>query len=224
MITPKDIKNAKLKTGFRFVSEAGSPGPSGGGHGTPRWFASVGRTNHKAGRTFLGPRRATPLEAAQDYCDYANGKGVTLPAKLKTAGHVAPPRRSFDDDPEVQAALGVLRDARAQRRGVQGYVYLIVEELPGGALRYGKVGFSTNPHKRVAELQTGNPRVLRLHLARPGTEADEAALHAKYAHRNVLQEWFHITKNLLLEWDASHQVPNPAAQSGGQTERKVTSR
>lgn len=207
MITPSDLKNPARKSGYNYVGPAGR-GPTSG---RPAWHYQA-----RAGMSFSpktqvrklgwkGPLRKTPLEAAQDYCDYVNGNPAAQQPVLKSAGHTAK-RQSLPMDDEVQEALGILRDARAARAGRQGYVYLIAEDLPGGALVYGKVGFSTNPPARVAELQTGNPRKLRLLYSKPGTEADEAALHAKYAHKNVLQEWFLITKELLLEWDAEHQI------------------
>lgn len=111
------------------------------------------------------------------------GRGNPSVPGLKTAGHAYDIERT-DRDPEVEAALGVLRDAKAQRDGRQGYVYLITDETAY------KIGYSVNPQKRVAELQTGNPRVLKLVASMPGTEADEKALHAKYIKHNLLQEWF----------------------------------
>ncbi len=111
-----------------------------------------------------------------------------------------------DTDPEYQAALGVMRDRRAQRAGKQGYVYLITEELPGGALLYAKIGYSVNPKKRVAELQTGNARKLVLLYAMPGTEEDERRLHTKYVKANVLQEWFRITPELICEFPVETKV------------------
>lgn len=168
-----------------------------------------------------GIRRRRYPTHAQVRAAMGNTTPVPAAVKNKSAGHVGQ-RNSLPRTAELDHALGVIRDHKAQSAGKQGYVYLIVEDLPGGALVYGKVGYSTNPAARVAELQTGNPRKLRLHLSKPGTEADEATIHAKYAHKNVLQEWFTITKELLLEWDAEHQI-KPAAQSGGTTQKEVTS-
>lgn len=197
-ITPDDLRNPARTSGFDHVNTIGGANVS-----AKQWRASwrVSPTVN----TDRGPARLTPEDAAQDYCNHFNGGKVPTSQILKTAGHEYVVDET-DKDPEYQAALGVMRDRRAQRAGKQGYVYLIIEVNPGGALTFGKVGYSTNPAKRVAELQTGNPRLLRLHLARPGTEADERALHAKYQQHNVLQEWFRLTKELLLEWDAEHQV------------------
>lgn len=208
LLTPEDIRNPARKSGFTHVGVGGLVDSRPGRKIRTNPYQAYAGRGRKG--DWNGPRRATAKEAAQDYCDYVNGGNVTSVPRVKSAGHnyVAP---KVESDPEVEAALGVLRDKRAQRRGAQGYVYLIIQVEVGGGLRYGKIGYSTNPHKRVAELQTGNPQPLALHAMRPGTEADERALHAKYIRLNKLQEWFHITKELLLEWDAEHIVNQPAA-------------
>ena len=213
LMSVRDLSNSRNLSGYKYVV------PCGGRRGFQASRNGGGRPDG-----WRGPMRPTAREAAQDYCDHINGALGVRPARpaLRSAGHDTTPRAPLPRDPEVLAALGVLRDARAQRRGVQGFVYLIVEAKPSGELdlNYGKIGYSTNPSKRVAELQTGNPRPLRLHLSKPGTEADEAALHQKYIKDNVLAEWFRISKALLLEWDASHRVP--AAQSGGTSHKEAT--
>jgi Meiotically Up-regulated Gene 113 (MUG113) protein len=226
-LTIEDIRNPKRKSGFDHVSVtyAGAPAggarrkldayrASGGGRGDPA----------KAGQKFQGPVRRTAEEAAQDYVDYINSQRPQQAPRLKTAGHQYDIEHT-ERDPEVEAALGVLRDAKAQRAGKDGYVYLIIEVNKDGGLRYGKVGYSVNPRKRVAELQTGNPRPLALHCMKEGTTADEAALHAKYIQDNVLQEWFVISKELLLEFDLNSEgVPfsTPADEVAGETNKEVT--
>lgn len=192
--TIEDLREPSFKSGFRHVGF--SPDM------TKPYHAQVyGGKRNKAGHEWQGPGRLTGEEAAQDYLDHIHQRPQQPAPSLKTAGHNGK-RDPIQRDPEVEAALGVLRDARGQRQGRQGYVYLIIEKIPGGGLRYGKVGYSTNPQARVAELQCGNPRPLTLHgiKAVPGPEA-EAELHRKYAYQNVLQEWFWITKDLLLEFD-----------------------
>lgn len=182
----------------------------GDGAKSPYVANVYGGTRDRAGRQWQGPRRQTAVEAAQDYCDYVNGLPVIQRPKgrPKRAGHSVTRTTPVARDPEVEAALGVLRDFRAQRRGVQGYVYLITDG------EYVKIGYSVNPPKRVAELQTGNARVLSLLGTIKGTEQDERALHAKYAHLNVLQEWFELDSAILAEFGAD--VNQPAAESGGQ--------
>lgn len=188
MLTIEDIRHPDRKSGFRQVNYAPAKAKN-------HYMAYEG-----GGRPgdWRGPRRATAEEAAQDYCDRINGRPVAPPAILRNPGHAT--RAATPRNEEVEAALGVLRDHRAQRQGKQGYVYLIIEVRPGGGLRYGKIGYSTNPLARVGELQAGNPRPLALHLAKPGTEADERALHARYIDHNTVGEWFRITRELLLEF------------------------
>ena len=200
--TIEDIRNPKRKSGFDHVGYH----PARGGR-KPRYHAQFnGPTGPGLGASYMGPNRDTPEEAAQDAVDYKNGLPAT-PAPLKTAGHqYETPKVKVPSD--IEAARGMIRDWKAQQQGKPGYVYLIIEVLDGGALIYGKIGYSVNPKKRVAELQTGNPRLLKLHAMKRGTERDERALQRKYRELNVLQEWFWLGhargKELLLEFDLDH--------------------
>lgn len=207
MITPKDLRDPSRKSGYRNVTAAFDSRP-GRTNPLPYQARKDTSADGRAGsnRVWSGPRRATALESAQDFCDYVNaGKTAPPPRQLKSAGHKVQ-RDSLPRDPEVEAALGVLKDAKAQAAGKPGFVYLVIEEHPGGALKYGKVGYSTNPRARVGELQQGNPRPLKLHMMKPGTLEDEAAIHQRHIRSNQLQEWFRITPELLLEWDMEHYV------------------
>ena len=189
MITPIDIINPANLSGYHYVGRANS-GPNGHGQSRDYWRAEYQR--RKAGG-FRGPARPDPVAAAWDYCNWANGDPARLPASLKTAGHKGR-RAKLDNSDEVQHALGVLRDHRAQKAGRQGYVYCITD---GTAL---KIGYSVKPEARVTELQTGNPRTLRLLAQIKGTLETEAALHAKHISDNILQEWFRPTEALLSEF------------------------
>ena len=208
MIAPDDIRNAKRAGGYEHIQRHGGPQKPGG---KPRdqWCAILKTERGSNGSRIKarGPRRGTPLEAAQDYCDYVNNMGFTfaITNNLKSAGHTVT-RDSLPRDPEVEAALGVLRDARGQRKGNQGYVYCIVEENEHPFRPYCKIGFSTNPEARVAELQTGNPRKLSLLGTIPGTVEDEAAMHQRYIHHNVLQEWFELTPMIRYEFTKTGTV------------------
>lgn len=190
VLTIEDIRNPSRKSGFAHVSSTGT-------RSHPLWRAVVspGRKGASDAK-WRGPARRTSEEAAQDYCDYINGQRKAVVRTLKNAGHPTRPVPARNE--EVEAALGVLRDHRAQRRGTQGYVYLI-GEAHDDALAV-KIGYSTNPEARVGELQAGNPRTLALLAKKPGTEADERALHARYIEHNVLLEWFRPTHELLSEF------------------------
>lgn len=195
MITPKDIENPKRKSGYDHVG--GPKRDRRPGRTNPKPFQAESGTRSHPGTLppWNGPRRHTALEAAQDYCDYINGNNIQPTVTLKTAGHAYTVERD-ELDPEVAAAYGVIRDYKAQKRGKQGYVYLIVEK--GG--RYGKIGYSVNPQKRIAEVQTGNPRPLKLFGTIKGTEETERALHAKYIKDNSIQEWFRLSDELKREF------------------------
>lgn len=187
MLTIEDIRNPVRKSGFDHVGNKDTPG-----HPQPHkpFQADVyGGKRDKAGRSWSGPARATAEEAAQDYCDYLNGHGLApTTATLKTAGHKY-------TAPKV-----------AQQRGdAQGYVYAITDG------EFVKIGYSVNPSKRIAELQTGNARLLSLVGTIPGTESDERKLHAKYEHLNVLQEWFEIDTDLLAEFATQPAAMQQAA-------------
>ena len=59
-----------------------------------------------------------------------------------------------------------------------------------------KIGTSTNPQKRLGELQTGSSAQLRLIGSIPGGRHLEAKLHADFAHIRLKNEWFHATQEL----------------------------
>lgn len=109
----------------------------------------------------------------------------------------------------VRTNVRMKKRAKVDHGLAVGYVYCILETSPGGAMRYAKIGFSTNPSARVAELQTGNPRELTLHAMKVGTIVDEIKLHRKYSAHNVRLEWFHPTSELLLEFDLDGRTGLP---------------
>jgi hypothetical protein len=219
-LTPRDLRLPGSSSGYSYVTHDHGRRVNGHG-GAGSAYQAFRPAALRKGVGKFGPRRATAVEAAQDYCDFVNGRGVESHT-LRTAGHEYEVDET-DRDPEYEAALGVIRDRTAQRKGRQGYVYIIVEAPAGRVdLSSGKVGYSTNPEKRVAELQTGNKRPLRLIYKKPGTEADERALHRKYIKNNEMQEWFRLTAGLLLEFENEHRVWTPEELAArGQREAKA---
>lgn len=69
------------------------------------------------------------------------------------------------------------------------YVYFI-----GDGIGPVKIGRSTNPHKRLAHMQTGNPNVLRIEALVQPMHTDsyiyELAMHNALSDRRVRGEWF----------------------------------
>lgn len=201
-IVPSDLRNPARISGYDYVGKNGT-GPS------PYQCDVYGGKRDLAGRQFKGPRRRYAELAAADFCDYVNGAGVSMPATLATAGHEYTIDET-DKDPEYQAALGVMRDRKAQRTGAQDYLYMMIEteyapgRSTGGALTVCKVGHSTNPRKRLAEVQAHNPRRLALLYVKPlPAGEDDRPTHRRHIKANILHEWFYPTKALLFEFKAS---------------------
>jgi hypothetical protein len=81
------------------------------------------------------------------------------------------------------------------------YIYFIVESIRGKVPRQApvKIGYSNDPEKRVSELQTGNPRKLKLIISIP-FDTEELAREAEQTfqwlagkkHRRMVGEWFII--------------------------------
>ena len=189
MITAADIANPARQTGYNHVQYSAHKGQNI----TKPYNAVVyGGTLDKAGRRWKGIMRATAEEAAQDYCDFINADGQqpTAQAKLNRAGHTRV-RKHGERSTRI-----VVREEPKERQ-ISGYVYCISD---GTALKIGKT--TNHPSNRVAELQTGNPRLLRL-IACIETEnvtETEAMLHLRFEHLNVLGEWFDHDDMILMEF------------------------
>lgn len=78
-------------------------------------------------------------------------------------------------------------------------VYFIIEN-EGLTKQKIKIGFSEAPNDRIRALQTGNSRKLALMgwIETEQNAALEKALHAKYADKCVLNEWFDINHEDVL--------------------------
>ena len=87
--------------------------------------------------------------------------------------------------------------------GDQGYTYCITDDSG-----HVKIGQAVRPHKRVVDLQTGNPRPLRLYGVIEGTH-HERSLHSKYSHLRVCGEWFKATDEILSEFKIQDAEPYP---------------
>lgn len=72
-----------------------------------------------------------------------------------------------------------------------GYVYFI------GCGEFIKIGWATNPHRRMADLQVANPLELMLLCAVVGTIRDERSCHALFEGDRHRREWFRASPALL---------------------------
>lgn len=53
-----------------------------------------------------------------------------------------------------------------------------------------KIGYSSNPWSRIAQLQTSTPFSLRLGVTAPGTRITESRLHQRFRVHHIRREWF----------------------------------
>ena len=73
-----------------------------------------------------------------------------------------------------------------------GFIYFFTN------MEYGfcKIGFSTNPHKRLNNVQTGCPFSISVHHILKGTKEDEKITHKKFKKYKSNGEWFFIKGDL----------------------------
>lgn len=103
----------------------------------------------------------------------------------------------------------------------RSYVYFL-QAGEGGPI---KIGVATNPMTRARELQTGNHEQLTLLAWSPGDQANEHALHQRFAHIRLRGEWFRADQQLLsfiagIQWSRrcrKEPVQNPAETLYGLT-------
>lgn len=145
----------------------------------------------------MGPWRATPEEAAQDYLDLTIGMRYAPSPRLTFAGHSTIKQDRQVSDKRAQAYQLLKEAAQEESTDLTGYVYCISD---GTAM---KIGMSIgHPQNRLKSLQTGNPRLLTLLAFKevPDRIAAEIELHLKYQATNILGEWFKYDKRILKEF------------------------
>lgn len=84
------------------------------------------------------------------------------------------------------------RLGRKLRRSV-GTIYF-PESGAGGPI---KIGWTSGVRIRLAQLQCGNPKRLRVLSSMPGTSREEAALQKRFAEHRIHLEWFRRCPALL---------------------------
>lgn len=92
------------------------------------------------------------------------------------------------------------------------FVYF-VQEGSDGAI---KIGYARGVASRLALLQAGNPRPLRLLAAIQGARSVEYELHARFAYLRLFGEWFSPGSELVdFISGLADQAIAPAAPAGG---------
>lgn len=190
-VTIADLVNPKRRTGFDHVQQHNDS--------RKRPFRAIayvgaltpGIKDFRANTLkWMGPWRATAQEAAQDYCDHLLGVQQAH-IRRNSAGHVRV------KSPKRAAARRLMAEAVSEEKRTNGFVYCISD---GTALKIGKT--LNHPLNRVADLQTGNPRLLKLlaYVEAEDVAVAEAEMHARFAHLSVLGEWFEHHEDILNEF------------------------
>lgn len=101
------------------------------------------------------------------------------------------------------SSLDAVLDATARSASAPSCsVYFLAQPSDGGRHRPIKIGMSTSPALRLAQLQTGNPESVELvHATRFATRQDarrcESELHRVYAPHRIRREWFALDDSQL---------------------------
>lgn len=72
------------------------------------------------------------------------------------------------------------------RLAAPSFVYFIQDGRDGPV----KIGYSSDPERRLAQLQTGNPRALELRHVIPGDRVLESDFHRRFEPARIRNEWF----------------------------------
>lgn len=90
------------------------------------------------------------------------------------------------------AELFVQRATWVENNSSIGWVYFIREGSSGPV----KIGWSKDPYKRMAALQTANPNQLILLGTIPGHLTEEKRLHQRFARDRMNGEWFRFSDEI----------------------------
>ena len=116
-------------------------------------------------------------------------------------------------------------------RNGPGFVYLLSEytKTEGQPTCYYKIGVSSKPRKRIADLQTGNPRPL--YFKEKPTNVTRVISAEKAIHKAVGtyavnlgggQEWFHVPQHNWIDfWNCYQKAIEQYTRSTETTEEKV---
>jgi hypothetical protein len=74
----------------------------------------------------------------------------------------------------------------------KGFVYFIVDYQAKKV----KIGYSTNPQRRLKELLTSNEGKLELAKIVQGTVKDERKYQRMFCHSKIRREWFELTPEI----------------------------
>lgn len=102
------------------------------------------------------------------------------------------------------------------------FIYFIEEDGPDAA-DIVKIGIAIDPAKRVAELQCGNARALRINIVLIGDAAVEGWLHSAWSDHRQQGEWFAPGSDILA-WARDAEKRQYNAHRSGELDAHWTKR
>lgn len=137
--------------------------------------------------TVVGPKRTPPAPALELHGQY------------------------YFSDSDREAWRAAIRDAGMYPKIRDGYVYFM--EAENGLI---KIGWSEQPHKRLANLVRLTPLTLSLLAAVPGSTQDERSLHEHFASLRQQGEWFRSSpelRSVIAEAQRQDTIRKPSGDS-----------
>lgn len=134
-------------------------------------------------------------------CDWVfQGVHGYWPVDLATSRRTTHIRREKEAQKEARAAERAARNEAEQVRKEKrvGHVYFIQMGEDGPI----KIGYSLDPEKRLATLQTSSPEPLSLLVTIKGGKTLEKSLHDRFAAHHKRGEWYEPVPNLLAYIEA----------------------
>lgn len=123
------------------------------------------------------------------FAEWFHGKPLTAKGKAQARALTVPASGS---DEFRQRLVDLQAKVKAADRGErdEGYVYFIKS---GGRV---KIGWASDPERRMAELAVGNPRNMQTLGVLAGTQGDERDLHHRFTAFRVRGEWFELAPEI----------------------------
>lgn len=110
-----------------------------------------------------------------------------------------PQKRTLGDEPKHER-LDISAEPNQPWLDSPGFVYFA---RSGNRV---KIGYSTNPEKRMAALKVGLPEGIDEWVARIGTPADEKFYHRRYKAYRLSGEWFEMIPEIRETMDALSEL------------------
>lgn len=136
------------------------------------------------------------MAAPMNGLDFAKSIGVAYGTVMRWLYEGMPAKRGkpVEIDPDVAKAWIEERYPKSIARHRTSVVYFARRGSDGAV----KIGFTSDPERRMRELRKKSRSTVQILAIFPGAKPDELRLHAKFAaHRLPDGEWFAGTKDVL---------------------------